>query len=107
MRVETEVSVRFLVTSFLEHLHTQANFSLLSVCNRRSVRLLFWRVGKHLAIIRPLEYYLDLLGVMSFLLVPLLPRLVAWDRHYVNLYIDKHYLVACFECWLYKVISVY
>ena len=42
-----------------------------------------------------LGYNLDLPWVMSFHLVPLLPRLVAWkqrttasDRHYKNLYIE-------------------
>ena len=29
-------------------LHTHVNFSVLSVCNRRNVRLIFWRLGKHI-----------------------------------------------------------
>ena len=41
------------------------------------MRLIFCRVGKHLLIIRPKKYILDLPLVMSFDLVPHLPRLVA------------------------------
>ena len=50
------------------------------MCVRCSVRLLFWRQGNHLFIIRPYEYNLDLPCVMSFLLVPHFPRLIGWDR---------------------------
>ena len=39
--------------SLSRHLHIQANFSLLSICNRYSVRLIFWRLGKHLLSIQP------------------------------------------------------
>ena len=53
--------------------NTQANFSLLSISSRRSVRLLFLRLGTLLSFIRPM----DPSCVMSFHLVPLLPRLVA------------------------------
>ena len=56
--------------------NTQANFYLLSICNRRFVWLLFLRIGYHLLIIRPLKYNLNLTGDMSFLLISHLPRLV-------------------------------
>ena len=59
--------------------NTQANVSLSSICNRRSVQLIFCRLWKHLLISKPLEYKLDLPWVMSFLLGLHLPRLVAWE----------------------------
>ena len=87
----------FIVTGACQN--TQANISLLSICNRRSVWLMSWSLGEHLLIIRSLKYNMDL----PFLLAPHLPRMVAWerrktaqdrqtdrrtDRHYENLYID-------------------
>ena len=44
------------------------------------MRLLFWRLGNHLLIIQTLRYILVLPQVMSFLLVPHLPRLMGWER---------------------------
>ena len=49
--METGFGVRFLVTGAY-----QANFFLLSICNRHSVHLIFWRMGMHLLIIRILKY---------------------------------------------------
>ena len=60
--------------------HSCKLVGLLSICNIRSVRLIFWRLVKHLLIIWPLEDNLYLPWVMRFLLVPHLPRLVAWEQ---------------------------
>ena len=49
--VETEVSTFLSDMSLSKHLHTEAKFSTIPICNRRGVRLLFWRLWKHLAII--------------------------------------------------------
>ena len=49
--LETEFGARFLVIGACQN--TPANFYLLSICNRRSFRFLFWRLGKHQMIIRP------------------------------------------------------
>ena len=76
LRVLTEFDVRLFVTAACQNTH--ACFSLLFICHRRSVRLLFWCLGMHLVTIRPYIYYLDL--AMRFLLVPHLPRLVDWQR---------------------------
>ena len=66
--------------SLLEHLHIQANVSLLSFCNILSTRLLFWRLWKQQLIILPQTYNPDLRWFVSFRLAPNLPRLVAWER---------------------------
>ena len=44
LTVKREFGVRFLVTGACQN--TQANLYLLSICNRCSVPLLFWRLGK-------------------------------------------------------------
>ena len=49
------------------------------LCNKRS-EWLFWRLGKHLMIIRSLEYNFDLPGVTRFHLVPHMPRLATWEQ---------------------------
>ena len=39
-----------------KHLYTQVkggNYSVRGVCDRRSVWLIFWRIGKHLVIVQP------------------------------------------------------
>ena len=46
MHVDTEFSVHFLMTGFCQN--TQANFCLLSICNKRRVLLIFRRLGNHL-----------------------------------------------------------
>ena len=51
LRVQTEFGICFLVTEACQC--TQVNFSLLYICNRCRVRLLFWRLGKLVLIIRP------------------------------------------------------
>ena len=67
------------------------------------MRLIFWHPGNHLLIIRPLKYNLDLPWVMSFLLVPHLPRLIGWERRTAvasrltdteNLYIDWCFFIS-------------
>ena len=51
VQVRTEFGVRFLVTGACQN--SQVNFSLLSICNRHSVRLLFWRLVKLLLFMQP------------------------------------------------------
>ena len=70
-----QFGVGVLVTGACQN--SQANFSLLSICNRHSERLLFWRLGKLLLFIRPKKYNIDLPWIMSFDLVPHLPKYVA------------------------------
>ena len=64
--VETEFGLRVLVTGVCKNI--QANFSLLSICNGHSVRLLFWHIGKLLLFVRLQQHNLDLPCVMGFLL---------------------------------------
>ena len=45
---------------------------------------LIWRLGKQLLIMRSYEYNLDCPGVMSFHLVPHLPRLVAMAENFLS-----------------------
>ena len=73
--MQTEFGVRFIVTGACQN--TQANFSPLSICNRRSVRLLFLGLRKLLLLIRPEKYNMDVPKIMSFVLVPHMPRLDA------------------------------
>ena len=63
----------FLVTRGCQY--TQANFFLLFICIKRSMRLQFWRGGQHQVNIRPKEYNLNLLVFMSLHFVPHLPML--------------------------------
>ena len=72
----------------------------ISICIRRSVRLLFLRLGIHLLIIRPYKYNLELICVMRLLFGTSLAKVVRLraeigcsgqtDRHYENLYIDYY-----------------
>ena len=72
--VQTETGVRFLVTGPCHN--TKANFSLLPICNRHRMRHVFWRLGQLLFVIWPYRYNLTLYWVMSFFLVPHMPRQV-------------------------------
>ena len=92
--MKTEFGVRFSVTVACKNSH--ANF-FVCFC---FVRLIFCRLWMHLLFIRSKKYNLDLLYVMSFHLVPHLPRLVAMvtkffmcDRKVSNLI--YYFLVIC------------
>ena len=50
LRVETEVGVCFVVTGACQNI--QGNSSVVPICHRGSVRLIFWRLGKYLLLIK-------------------------------------------------------
>ena len=72
--------IHFLVTGACQNIspHCITLSMCRGLCNRRSVRHIFWRQVHHLVSICPYEYNLDLPGIMNLLHVFHLPRLVAW-----------------------------
>ena len=114
--VKNQVLHPFLVTCACQS--TQANISLLSICNRHSMRLLFWHLGLHLGIIWFKKYNLDLPWVISFLLIPHLPKLVTWQRRkfvadrqtqckfiygYIDFFVCLHLCVNWCLCAIHKI----
>ena len=105
----TEFGDRFLLTGACQII--QANYSLFSVCNKRSEWLLFRRHEKLLLYIRPIchmyiyIYIYICLWAISFRVVPHLPRLDAMVAKFSMCEINMGNLIYYFLCILFYFIS--
>ena len=95
--MQTEFGVPFIVTGACQN-----NFSLLSICNRCFVWLIFLRLG-YILITRPYKYNLELPLVTIFLLLSHLPRL---DLMVANFFMCEQKVINLIYCPIYIFIFI-